>query len=85
MSTPMIRLWYAVTSLVVACVVIAGVSIQYANYVDRKSNQRWCQMLSQIDDSYKAKPPTTDQGRRFADTIHQLRVDFGCAGFDPKG
>lgn len=84
MTTPMIRLSYAVTALMVSCLVVAGVSVQYANYVDRKSNQRWCQMLSMIDDGYKERPPKNDQARRFADTIHQLRTDFGCAGFDPK-
>lgn len=84
MSTPLIRLWYAVIALVVSCLVIAGISVQYSNYVDRKSNQRWCELLATMDDAYKANPPRTDAGQRMAAELRRLRVDFGCANFDPK-
>lgn len=86
MASPMIRLWYAILSLVVACVVIAGVSVQYANYVDRKSNQRWCDLLSTLDDAYKSSPPQSPAGEKVAADIARLRKDFGCGTQrNPKG
>lgn len=84
MSTPMIRLWYAISALVVSCLVVAGVSVQYANYVDRKSNQRWCQLLSTLDDTNTDQPPRGPAGEQFARDISQLRTDFGCDNYDPK-
>lgn len=78
MSTPMIRLWYAVTALVLSCLVVAGVSVQYANYVDRKSNQRWCELLATLDDAYRATPPRSPAGKKVASDVVRLRKDFGC-------
>lgn len=86
MTTPMIRLWYAVTALVVACFIVAAVSVQYANYVDRKSNQRWCELLSTLDEAYRATPPRTEPGKKVAEDIVRLRQEFGCGtAANPRG
>lgn len=91
MSTPLIRLWYALTALVVSCVVIAGVSIQYSNWTraktieeterqQRESDRRWCELLTTMDTAYTEQPPRSPTGTRLAQQISELRTQFGCDG-----
>jgi hypothetical protein len=89
MSTPLVRLWYAIAVACLSCVLIAVVSVQYANYVHKQtiaemkkqqqqSDLRWCELLSSIDDGYTNDPPQTEAGKRQAELIGRLRTDFGC-------
>lgn len=78
MTTPAIRLWYAIAAIVISCIVVAGVSVQYANYVDKRSSQRWCSLIGTLDDAYHATPPQTPAGRNVASDIARLRGDLGC-------
>jgi hypothetical protein len=89
-TSPRVRLWYALLVAFVACVVVAGSSVVYASAVQRQaqarteaerrdSDRRWCALLSDLDRAYQTSPsPTTETGRKVAAEIHKLRVGFGC-------
>lgn len=53
-------------------------SFQYANYVDRKSNGQWCELVVALNDSYVEIPPTTDLGKRIANALLDLNQEFKC-------
>lgn len=69
--------WPLILAYVTAFVFALG-SVQYANYVDTQSNQRWCQLLSVLNGAYKEAPPRTQTGRIVATAIHDLYIDFDC-------
>lgn len=71
------RRWPVVVVFITA-LVFAGGSVQYSNYVDTTSNQRWCQLLNVLDGAYRAAPPQTKTGQIVAEEIHRLRLDFEC-------
>jgi hypothetical protein len=58
------------------CGIIA--SFQYANYVDRKSNGQWCELVVALNDSYSEIPPTTDLGKKIAAAIFHIKQGFEC-------
>lgn len=72
------RIIYAVLAAYLSIVIGAGVTLWYANYINRDSNQRWCDLLSTLDSAYSSTPPTTELGRRVAQSIDNLRRDFEC-------
>lgn len=90
MSTPRIRLWYALLVSFIACVATAIGSVYYTSVVQRQaerraevaaqeSDRRWCALLTDLDDAYQGPPrPTTELGRKVAQEIHRLRVGFSC-------
>lgn len=46
---------------------------------EREADQRWCTLLVELDDAYKAGPPPTGEtGKRIAEAIHGLRLGLGC-------
>jgi hypothetical protein len=53
-------------------------SFQYANYVDRKSNGQWCELVGLFNISYKEIPPTTDLGRKIAAAMLRIEEEFKC-------
>lgn len=69
---------YALIVSYVCALVSAIIAIQYANYVDRQSNQQWCTLIVSVDDAYQESPATNPSGKRVAESIHKLRTDFGC-------
>lgn len=76
-STP--RSWIIAWLTSFICMMaLTGTAIQYANYVDRKSNQRWCGLFLILDDAYSATPPQNEAGRKLAQEIAQLVRDFEC-------
>lgn len=83
MTTPAVRLWYALLVSFIACVAVAVASVvitvQLNDQQQRRSDQRWCALLSNLDDTYRQTPPMTEAGRRQAAEIHRLRVAFGCS------
>lgn len=89
MSSPTVRLWYALLISFMACVVVALAAVLYAGTVQaqserrwreqqRQSDQRWCKLFVQLTDSQDRNPPTTKSGREFAAELERLRSEFGC-------
>ncbi|MFG3709474.1 hypothetical protein [Micromonospora sp. NPDC047730] len=66
----------------VACLLVAAasslVSIVYANAAARQSEQRWCGIVTTLDDAYRATPPQSEAGRKIAADIARLRGEFRC-------
>jgi hypothetical protein len=54
-------------------------AFQYANYVDMRSNQRWCEIVILFNESYKENPPTTATGAEIARAMLNLSKEFKCA------
>lgn len=67
--------WLMSSSIIFALVIGA---YQYANYVDRKSNQRWCGIVVMYDDNFRLIPPPSELGRRLASEFREMRKDFRC-------
>ena len=89
MSSPTVRLWYALLVSFIACVIVAVASVVYAGTVQaqserrwrdqqRQSDQRWCTLFVQLTDAQDRTPPTTPSGRQFAAELTRLRNEFGC-------
>jgi hypothetical protein len=90
MTSPAVRLSYAIVVAFFACVCIALAGVVYTNYVQSQarhrteaeraeSDRRWCALLTELDNAYATSPgPTTEVGKKVAAEIHQLRVGFGC-------
>lgn len=72
-----VRRWPLILAYVTAFVFAIG-SVQYANFVDTQSNQRWCQLLSVLDGAYKTAPPRTETGKIVAAEVHRLVNEFKC-------
>jgi hypothetical protein len=78
-TSPKVRLWYALLVSFLACLVVALASVGYASYVQRQNDRRWCSLLSDLDSAYQSPPrPTTPTGVKVAAEIHRLRIGFGC-------
>lgn len=61
-------------------ILAATASILYTNRAARESEQKWCGIVSTLDDVYQGQPPQTPVGRDMAEQLSQLRRDFGCPG-----
>jgi Flp pilus assembly pilin Flp len=88
-TSPAVRIWYALLISFIACVVVAGASVFYAGTVQaeserrwrdqqRQSDQRWCKLFVQLTDSQDKTPPTSESGKQFAAELTRLRGEFGC-------
>lgn len=89
MTSPAVRLSYAIVLAFFACLAIALAGVIYTNHVQKQAEQRaevvriesdrrWCSLLVDIGNSQRAVPPTTASGKRFAAEIDKLRREFGC-------
>lgn len=59
------------------CVIVAAsATIQWANYVDQRSNQRWCSLFNMYTTEYKENPPPTTLGQNIAFEINRMRNDW---------
>lgn len=78
-----------VLTITVSFLILVVAGLLYTNFVQhqsetrfqdsiRQSEQRWCAIVGLFDDTYRSNPPTTPTGRRVADLMHELRVDFRC-------
>lgn len=70
--------WYAVVVACVSSLAMGVIAIQYAEYVDRKSNQQWCEVVVTLDNAYTQTPPQTEAGQNLARAMKRMRHDFGC-------
>lgn len=78
MTTPAVRVSYAIMVAFFAVVAIALAGVAYTNHVRVESDRRWCSLLVDIGNSQRAVPPKTESGKRFAAEIDKLRREFGC-------
>lgn len=62
--------------VLLAAVLLAGAGIAYTGYVQRQSDQRWCDLLATLDQP--GRPPTTERGQEIQREIHDLRTELGC-------
>ena len=62
----------------VSMMLLAGAAIQYAGYVDRKSNQSWCELIDFYNDYYKKNPPATELQRQQAELMKKQSQRLGC-------
>lgn len=69
---------YALVALVTSMVITAGVAIQFSAYNTRTSEQKWCTLVTELDKTYQAVPPTTTTGQSVASAIHNLTREFHC-------
>lgn len=77
--------WMVLASVFFSVVLLTVAGVLYTGYVDgqreaaeREADRRWCQLLEPLDDAYSTVAPTTELGRRVAEAIHNLRVEFDC-------
>lgn len=78
MAARALSLW-SVVIVLVASLVTGGVSIIVSSVNNTEQDQRWCSLMSTLDDAYMENPPATEPGRRVAEQIHQLRSELGCS------
>lgn len=73
------RAWWSLLMVLVAAILIALFSIGYTAYQQHKADQRWCPLLSIVDQPNRppAQTPEAAQGRQ---ELHKLRHDLGCKG-----
>lgn len=67
--------WVITTALLFTMILL---SFQYADYVDRRSNQRWCGLVGLFNESYAERPPETDLGKKIATAMAELPKSFEC-------
>lgn len=72
------RTTYGAAVIFASILILAGGSVQYTAYRAHRDDQRWCAVITSVDDTYREAPPTTDAGRLQAANFHRLRIDLGC-------
>lgn len=72
------ELLYAAIVAGVSSLIMGIAAVQYADYVDRKSNQRWCGVVTTLDEVYRSAPPQTTSGQVLAHEMAILRREFRC-------
>ncbi|MCG5460859.1 hypothetical protein MED01_004285 [Micromonospora sp. MED01] len=72
------RAWQTLVVALVFASLIGAASILYTNRSARESEQKWCGIVSTLDDVYSNSPPQTPVGQDMAEQLRQLRTDFGC-------
>lgn len=77
--------WYLLVAIVVSLLLTAVSGVAYTNWsigqqdrAERANDQRWCRLLTTLDQAYRAAPPTSETGQRLAADIHELRQELGC-------
>jgi hypothetical protein len=73
-----VPLWYVLAAVMVSMLLTSAAGLIYTNHVQRQSEQRWCGLVTTLDDAYRATPPQTPTGRDVAARIAALRTDLGC-------
>lgn len=72
------RLVYAWVFSTFVLVILQLASFQYTNYVDRRSNHRWCGIVNLFNGTYEDTPPTTPIGQKLANEFIRLQKGFSC-------
>lgn len=72
------RTAYLLVVIFVSALTASLSAIFYAGHVDRESNQKWCNLVVRLDNTYREKIPASELGRDIANEFKQLRQDFSC-------
>lgn len=77
--------WWTLAVSVALLIVLGVGGVLYTNRtvsqqdkLERANDQRWCKLLTTLDDAYQSTPPQSETGRRLAADIHALRAELGC-------
>lgn len=68
----------AVIALFVTLGLMIGVSILYTNYVDRQSNQAWCELFNGLDKRYQALQNPDPDAIEFRQQLARLKDKYDC-------
>lgn len=71
------RLWN-LAAVFVSVLLIAGGTVLYVDWTNRRNDARWCSLLVPLDEAYSTTPPQTQTGKDVAAAIHRLRQQHGC-------
>ncbi|MFE7869774.1 hypothetical protein ACFUYE_05415 [Micromonospora humida] len=71
--------WRVLVACLLAALGSSATSILYTNAAAHQAEQRWCGIVATLDDAYQQTPPQTPAGKRIADSIAELRGEFGCS------
>lgn len=64
---------------VFACLLALNVAtLQWANYIDQRSNKRWCNIVKIFNETYQNEPPPTVIGQILQVEFLKLGRDFKC-------
>ena len=86
-TAPGARRWlvYMLLMTALSSLMMGVIAIEYSNYVVRKNNQQWCEIVKTLDNGYNAPRPTpsptqsqSPAGKHLAEEFHRLRTDFKC-------
>jgi hypothetical protein len=69
-----------VTAVIAYVCLVIGVilSVQWASYVDRRSNQRLCGVITISNDIYRTSPPPSDVKKKLSTAMEKLQSDYKC-------
>jgi len=77
--------WWTLAVSVALLIVLGVGGVLYTNRtvsqqdkLERANDQRWCKLLTTLDEAYRATPPQSPTGQRLAADIHNLRAELGC-------
>lgn len=77
--------WWTLAISVLLLIILGVGGVLYTNRTvsqqdkaERANDQRWCKLLTTLDEAYQSAPPQTQTGRRLASDIHNLRAELGC-------
>lgn len=73
------RLLTTILLVFVSLLIGVGASMFYTNYVDRNSNQAWCDIINGLHDRYDALPVgSSPEAEQFARHIAILKDRYDC-------
>lgn len=56
----------------------ANAAVARANQSTATQTRQFCSLMTTLDDTYRATPPSTLTGKRVAAEVHALRLGLGC-------
>lgn len=74
-STGAFRAWWSIVMVLLVAVLIAIGGVLYTGHAQRRSDQRWCDLLRSLDQPGQT---TTVRGREIQRQIHELRQKLRC-------
>lgn len=72
------KFMFAAVACFLCMMIMTMTSIQWSNYVNDRSSQRLCKVVTLFVKSYKMTPPTTKLGKEIAAAMLQLQTDLSC-------
>ena len=70
--------WYWRVALFLSSVALAAVASAFAIRTSQAADQKWCSIITTLDDSWKEQPPTQPSGKNVAAGIADLRREYHC-------